>query len=197
MWKPSVQTIDRDRVLQVSLWSDATPLSHYDVIRGWRESELFRRFYISLLADAPFEAVFWETPPVTRTSLGRPHEFVLVNSPQLGSAVAESLPFAGYFNSAKTGESVVAFENLGQDAELIVPCPQGSAQGYAHLAAFVRAAPQTQCHELFRRLAQALEKRLSDKPLWVSTSGLGVYWLHIRLDSRPKYYTFEPYRQYP
>ncbi|MDF9799652.1 hypothetical protein OKW21_004915 [Catalinimonas alkaloidigena] len=29
----------------------------------------------------------------------------------------------------------------------------------------------------------------------MSTSGLGVYWLHIRLDSRPKYYQFDPYRK--
>jgi len=29
---------------------------------------------------------------------------------------------------------------------------------------------------------------------WLSTSGLGVGWLHVRLDSRPKYYTYEPYK---
>ncbi len=28
----------------------------------------------------------------------------------------------------------------------------------------------------------------------VSTNGLGVAWLHVRLDTRPKYYTFQPYR---
>lgn len=31
--------------------------------------------------------------------------------------------------------------------------------------------------------------------LWCSTSGLGVYWLHIRLDQYPKYYTYRPYKQ--
>jgi hypothetical protein len=30
--------------------------------------------------------------------------------------------------------------------------------------------------------------------MWVSTSGLGVYWLYIRLDSFPKYYNFQPYK---
>ena len=30
--------------------------------------------------------------------------------------------------------------------------------------------------------------------LWVSTSGLGVYWLHVRLDSYPKYYQHAPYK---
>jgi hypothetical protein len=36
-----------------------------------------------------------------------------------------------------------------------------------------------------------------DAPLWISTSGLGVYWLHVRLDARPKYYTYAPFRQWP
>jgi hypothetical protein len=29
--------------------------------------------------------------------------------------------------------------------------------------------------------------------MWLSTSGLGVAWLHIRLDSTPKYYQHQPY----
>ena len=33
--------------------------------------------------------------------------------------------------------------------------------------------------------------------LWLSTAGLGVYWLHLRLDTRPKYYSFQPYRKPP
>jgi hypothetical protein len=129
--------------------------------------------------------------------LNEPYEFVLVDSPQLASAAAEPLVFDDYFNSAKSVGSVVVFENLGGDAELVAPCPQGPPQHYAHLAAFARAAPQAQRHELFRRLAQTIETRLSENPLWVSTSGLGVYWLHVRLDSRPKYYTFEPYKHFP
>ena len=30
--------------------------------------------------------------------------------------------------------------------------------------------------------------------LWISTAGLGVTWVHVRIDSRPKYYTHAPYR---
>ena len=33
----------------------------------------------------------------------------------------------------------------------------------------------------------------SDHRLWISTSGLGVSWLHIRLDSIPKYYNYKEY----
>ena len=31
-------------------------------------------------------------------------------------------------------------------------------------------------------------------PVWVSTAGAGVSWLHVRLDDRPKYYGYQPYR---
>jgi hypothetical protein len=45
--------------------------------------------------------------------------------------------------------------------------------------------------------AEGLEQELDDRPLWVSTSGLGVSWLHLRFDRRPKYYTHAPYRLSP
>jgi hypothetical protein len=31
------------------------------------------------------------------------------------------------------------------------------------------------------------------QPIWLSTAGMGVAWLHIRLDERPKYYSHKPY----
>ena len=34
----------------------------------------------------------------------------------------------------------------------------------------------------------------SQRPLWLSTNGLGVAWLHARIDARPKYYSHRPYR---
>jgi hypothetical protein len=33
------------------------------------------------------------------------------------------------------------------------------------------------------------------KPVWFSTSGMGVAWLHFRLDERPKYYTFRAFAE--
>jgi hypothetical protein len=84
---------------------------------------------------------------------------------------------------------VVAFANLGGDAFLVAPTPRAEPATYTHLAAFARGAPTTQQH--------AFTERLSDRPLWLSTNGLGVAWLHARLDSRPKYYSYPPYRQAP
>jgi hypothetical protein len=89
----------------------------------------------------------------------------------------------------------VSFPNLGDDAFLVAPCPRTPLAAYPHLAAFARHAPDAQQHALWQAVSGALSRRLDQRPLWLSTSGLGVAWLHVRLDLRPKYYTFGPYRQ--
>jgi hypothetical protein len=66
---------------------------------------------------------------------------------------------------------------------------------YGHLAAFVRGAPAEQREALWRTVGDALSRRLGAKPVWLSTAGAGVSWLHVRLDDRPKYYGHAPYRR--
>lgn len=75
----------------------------------------------------------------------------------------------------------------------MAPYPEHENSAYAHLAKFVRNAPDRQTHEIWRVVAEALEGHIGTAPVWLSTAGLGVYWLHIRLDSRPKYYRHRPY----
>ena len=70
-------------------------------------------------------------------------------------------------------------------------------RAYGHLAAFVREAPREQVHALWARVGELVLERVSNVPLWLSTAGGGVAWLHVRLDSRPKYYTHAPYRRAP
>ena len=78
---------------------------------------------------------------------------------------------------------------------MAVPCPIGPASAYGHLAAFARLAPASQQDALWRSLGDAMARRIGDRPVWLSTAGGGVSWLHVRLDDRPKYYGYEPYRQ--
>jgi hypothetical protein len=80
--------------------------------------------------------------------------------------------------------------NLGGDACLVAPAPQEPPEAYARLAAFARRAATSQQHELWQAVGAAMAGRLSSAPLWLSTSGLGVDWLHVRLDKRPNYYTY-------
>jgi hypothetical protein len=162
-----------------------------------RDDESFRSDLIRALARSPFAAFFWETPSVTASTVERPFEFVLTDARGLAVASPEIDAFREHFARDEDGDGVVAFDNLGGDARLVVPCPLASPDAYAHLAAFVRKAPAPQVHALFRRVAEESLARLSDRPLWLSTAGMGVYWLHVRLDARPKYYRHAPYKTPP
>lgn len=195
MWvaKP---TVLNDNVYKISLFEGDSQLHYDEVIRNWREKSEFRNFYFSILQRSPFDAFFWENPPVTKLNIKYAYEFVLVNSPQLSQVRADPSPFQEKFKSLSAGQDVIAFENLGRDAELVVPCPVAAQNIYAHFASFIRQAPENQKHGLFITLANSLEMRINNKPTWVSTSGLGVYWLHIRLDTIPKYYSYQAYRNF-
>ena len=89
---------------------------------------------------------------------------------------------------------MVSFANIGGDATLVVPSPRGLDRVYGHLAAFVRGAPESQVRSLWRVLGQVVATLVSNTPVWVSTAGGGVAWLHVRIDSRPKYYAHAEYR---
>ena len=93
-------------------------------------------------------------------------------------------------SSVKT-QPVASFSSLRGDASLIAPHPDLGS--FPHLASFLRTAPPGAVTALFRAVAQAVRKRL-EPCCWLSMSGLGVPWLHVRIDDRPKYYSHAPYR---
>lgn len=158
-----------------------------------RDDAAFRTFFTSSLAGSRWAAFFWEAPPVTRATLGRAFEATLTDAPALAKIVADRRAFADRLDAAG-GQDVIAFPNLGGDAVLVVPCPVSRADAYAHLAAFVRRAPAAQIDHFWAKVGDAALARVSDAPTWISTAGMGVPWLHVRLDTTPKYYRHLPYK---
>ena len=75
-----------------------------------------------------------------------------------------------------------------------MPCPVAEPAAYGHLTSFVRLALEPQRHALWRAIGGAMERRVGAAPVWLSTAEAGLAWLHVRLDDRPKYYAFGPYR---
>ncbi len=195
MWSTRTEHLANGRIRKVFLELASSPVPFADVLRLWRHDAAFRSFFISLLADAPFSAFRWETPPITAASAQRPFEFVLLDSPGLAQQ-PDRIAFADHF-AAADGKSVVSFPNLGGDAILVVPCPAGPISAYGHVAAFVREAPEAQKHSLWELVGTVMQQQLGKTPIWLSTAGAGVSWLHVRLDRRPKYYGYAPYRDLP
>lgn len=192
-WSSEIAQLEGESGRKVTLLGDGVPLTYAEVIEGWRRDEAFCSFFSDLLQAAPFPASFWETPPVTTATAGQVFEYVQIDSPALARMAAEPAAFAEHFAAAPDAE-VLAFENLGGDAWLVAPTPPPDGGAYPHLAAFLRSAPESRKRALWRSTGETLARLLSDRPRWVSTSGLGVAWLHVRLDTRPKYYVFAPYR---
>jgi len=192
MWSTRNEQLAHGIVVSVDF--EGRPVKFSEVLRRWQDDAVFRAFFIALLADAPFSAFRWETPPITAASAGRPFEFALLDSP--GLATQPDLDaFAEHFRGQAERRDVVSFPNLNNDAILVVPCPLGPVSAYGHLAAFVREAPDIQKHSLWRLVGELMERRLGPRPVWLSTAGAGVSWLHVRLDQRPKYYGHTPYRE--
>ncbi|MEO8927005.1 MAG: hypothetical protein ABI306_07560 [Caulobacteraceae bacterium] len=195
MWEARWERWNRGE--RVSLLLDGAALSFGAALDALWRDEGFRSFLLGVLADAPFPAFFWEMPPITRADLSRPFEYVAIAAPGFDGGAADPRPFAAQLVAGAPGKTVVAFANLSGDATLIAPRPLGLREPYAHFAAFLRGAPTSQQHDLLALTAAEAQKTLSDRPLWISTAGLGVFWLHVRLDSRPKYYSHAPYQAWP
>jgi hypothetical protein len=196
-WKTSASEQHGGRTRRIALQENDRAVPYQEVARLWREEEPFREFFLGVLAGLPFAAYFFETPPVTLRTFGRAFEFVAIDSPELAGVPPEPEVFADAFARAPAGRDVLTFPNLGGDALLVVPRPATAAANYAHLAAFLREAPRSQQHALWQQVGAALEKQVNPRPTWLSTAGLGVYWLHVRLDARPKYYRHGPYKVMP
>jgi hypothetical protein len=192
VWKTQRSQIEGGRGEAIALTASGLPLTFEHVVAGWRDSEPFRDLFIAELAASPYTAFFWELPALSRATISSPFECVVICSEALAAMRADPIDFAEHLK--RRPGTVVSFRNLGGDAVLIVPQRISGLDCYGHFAAFVREAPREQQHALFQVIAEEAEKLLSvGERLWISTSGLDVTWVHVRLDSRPKYYQYRGY----
>ncbi|MBT8078357.1 MAG: hypothetical protein KJO31_07250 [Gammaproteobacteria bacterium] len=189
----SLETDDIGAGRRCRILHHGSRISFADLLTSLANDGEFADWYSRKLALTPCDAVFWEHPALTGTNLDAAAQFVLLDAPALAAAKADPGPFANVFAESHTDEPV-RFASLGKDALLVAPGPGIGRAAAPHLLAFLRNAHAAQIRLLWRTVATATLETISDKPLWLSTSGLGVCWLHIRLDSRPKYYQHRPYR---
>ena len=182
------------------------------------QDELFLENFIVILQNLPYEGYYFECPPVNSQNFDqKSFEFVIVKSSTLQFRRAEKEDFKDYFTE---DEKVLAvgFENLGKDAFLIAPNPWSTSKLdiYSHLGSFMKKGSKgnfsiffiikpyissiTEQLKGFWKLASKIFleeiKRKASKNIWLSTAGDGVAWLHLRMDTRPKYYQYVPYYKY-
>lgn len=190
MWQPNIQLL-QDGTIEYTITDGANLLSYNQWIDLIQHSEAFIVFFNELLRSSEFEGFFWEVKPVDETKLDETFTFVLVRGDILTSLRSDSSAFNKHFTS---GDSVLSFPNLGGDAQLVVPAPLSAESDYGHLAKFVRSAPADQILKFWKTVGEQFSLSLRQQTKWLSTAGLGVFWLHIRIDSRPKYYRHNAYK---
>jgi len=181
--------VEESEAVKYVLSQQDQQLQYNDFLTLLQHNQAFVSFYINLLKEIPFQAYHWETPPVTTATVERPFEFVATNSPRI-DLPPDPGPFRQYFGS---DDDVAVFNNLGNDARLIAPAPDDQARNYSHIGVFTDEAPEVLQHSLWQTVGGVTEQKLSDNPIWLNTAGGGVPWLHVRLDTRPKYYRHLPY----
>jgi hypothetical protein len=205
--KALLRVVREEDVLKVRTIGDM--LMFGDALELLSHSKAFREEVALVVANAPFDAVFLECPPVTASTLDTtPFEFVLVRASSLhpfaGGANADSSCFREHFTTDEADRASFhahVISNLRGDAVLVVPQPSSASKAqWGHLVAFIRSAPKGDVHAYLQTVgtaAMGCVRRRAEAPTWMSTSGEGVPWLHTRLDSRPKYYTYEAYTHWP
>jgi hypothetical protein len=181
-----------ENAIRFFLKKEAAYLSFEEVFDLWSNSVDFINFYVNALIDLNYQAFYWEHPALNKQFLKKKYECILHRSQPLEFLRSNEKAFEHYLYSKKHVED---FLNLGKNARLIIPTKQTNQEIYNHFGKFIRFAKKEQQLELFKRIGTLIIEELEEKELiWLNTAGLGVIWLHIRLDTRPKYYKTQKYK---
>lgn len=146
------------------------------------ENSNFRIELINKLKNLNYDAIFFEVPKYDKDKL---MEIAIIDaSHEFRNVIQNETPFKQYLN---TNKDVVSFKNINNDTLLIVPTNKNA--NYTHLLSFLRTASDEQINSYFIYLGKMVLKYIDDgKPFYVSTHGLGIYYLHFRIGYTPRYY---------
>jgi len=145
------------------------------------------------------DAFVWECIPISQQTLHKTtFKFAVKPSEVLKKIPCDRQSFMEHFKSADD-KLVTSFQNLGGDSLLVTPVSDFAS--FNHISSFHRLASVEEKSTFWQHVGECMKTRLesvlTNKPLWLSTNGLGVGWLHVRIDERPKYYGFNPFREFP
>lgn len=123
--------------------------------------------------------------PFTGNNLNSEIKYKILRKDKL----SDNQDFSSFKNKFKEKCKVVSFKNLSGDSTLIVPCPDVN-KNYAHLYLFNLNAKNKKKKLLWKKVSQEINniiKSDKNKLIYLNTHGFGVPYLHIRIDSKPKY----------
>ena len=130
---------------------------------------------------------FWRTSVQSnKKDLVYKEEFI--EDERLLKAKEDLKPFAEHLDKNKDEKYAISFPNLSGDTILVVPIPRKSKR-FTNMFYFMNNASEIQKKELWKKVALEARKFIEkNENVWISTHGLGVNYLHIRICITPKYY---------
>jgi hypothetical protein len=172
----NIEFIKKDNIYYVS--QRGRYMTWEEVIESLiKKSNILIYKFIQCLLSVEYKSYFWECDKV---NMKVPFRFAIFDSKTLSERTQDNTAFSGVINNKK---NVIVFPSITKDVKLVVPCKLNEKSEYTSLSTFSRTAPICQQVAFWKKLAE----NIKDDD-WVSTSGLGVSWLHVRITSRPKYY---------
>jgi hypothetical protein len=132
---------------------------------------------------------FWRTS-ICNSELNLEYQEEFVKDSRLSSKKPNLETFKKYLEHKKNKNEkyAISFPNLSGDTILVIPKPK-NGKNYTNLHYFMLEASKLQQKQFWKRVASEIEKKLKVKPyVFVSTHGLGVDYLHVRICDIPKYY---------
>lgn len=166
-------------------------VSFEEMFQLWQSPQDIQH-YLSGIKSLGFDQFYWEHPALTKKQLHLPYECMVLKTDHFNRRTIDTASFSTYLQKDNL---VAVFDNLGRNARLVVPTLKSNREHYKHLGAFLKSAPEEQVKALFHAIGKTITEELNNgKTIWLSTAGLGVIWLHIRLDTTPKYYKTKTYK---
>jgi len=150
---------------------------------------------------------FYQTSVISR-DMDTEYQEKFIESDRLEKITQDYDPFAEHFIKLKN-KYVTSFANLSKKSMLVVPVPVtlcdnkkasvpvplcdnkklNKTFNYTTIKDFIDNAPKKQQIVFWKYVAKMVKQLLKIvDTVYINTHGLGVYYLHVRLDITPKYY---------
>jgi len=134
---------------------------------------------------------FYETSPY-ENYWSRYEEKLIVNF-QLKAMIQNENSFKQHIKDSKD-DHVTSFLNISKSAMLVIPMPR-KGKIFTTLKDFMDNASEKQQQKFWNLVAvKAMEMNDRHGKVWISTHGLGVPYLHVRIDISPKYYVTRKFK---
>lgn len=185
-----------------TLYGDGQEMGVRDFVNRLTDHENFREFLTLTLKKSYLMSFFFECSPISRKlyKQNAPFSFYLIDAPELENVIPDNRAFDMY-EKCDDETGAISTVSKSKDAVLVIPCPRmiddensadyGDDRWYGTLRQFVDNSDAFSYDSLWYTVGKklvSLLKKYRKRTLYLNTHGTAVPWLHIRIDSKPKYY---------